>query len=196
MKNIWSYYNFLKCWLVSKKIAIFHLLVISIFPLLKVGLGAMFEVFLWASWRSNNGSKAFTKSSHTQILKIWSWNQNFPPGSLEDGYVPEMKNFNVLPYRSFWGLYQICKLTFCQTYTENLQCTKLTYCQTFILPTFILPNIICANLQFTKINLCLLTICPNTWHYTLPSLTIPLHRLQFTNPNKRWQIAKLTYICL
>ena len=48
-----------------------------IFYLLKVGLGAMFEVFPWASWRSNNGSKAFPKSSHTQILEILSWNLNF-----------------------------------------------------------------------------------------------------------------------
>ena len=70
----------------------YRALLFSIFPFLKVGLGAMFEVFPWASWRSNNGSKAFPKSSHTHILKIWSWNQNFPPGSLEDSYVPE-KNF-------------------------------------------------------------------------------------------------------
>ena len=68
------------------------------FYLLKVGLGAIFEVF--PCWRSNNGSKAFSKSSHIQILEIWSWNQNFPPGSLEDRYVPEMKIFKVLPSRS------------------------------------------------------------------------------------------------
>ena len=58
------------------------------------------EVFPWASWRSNNGSKAFPKSSHIQILEICSWNKNFPSGSLEDGYVPEIKIFKVLPNRS------------------------------------------------------------------------------------------------
>ena len=68
------------------------------FYLLKVGLGARFEVVHRASWRSNNGFKAFLKSSHTQILDIWSQNQNFPPGLLEDGYVPDMKIFNVFPY--------------------------------------------------------------------------------------------------
>ena len=44
----------------------------------------MFEVFHCASWRSNNGFKAFPTSSHTQIFDIWSQKQNFPLGSLED----------------------------------------------------------------------------------------------------------------
>ena len=45
------------------------------------------------------------------------------------------------------GLYQICKLTFCQTYTENLQFTNPSFYQTFILPT----------LQITKYQICKLT---------------------------------------
>ena len=47
------------------------------------------------------------------------------------------------------GLYQICKLTFCQTYTENLQFTNPSFYQTFILPT----------LQITKYQICKLTFC-------------------------------------
>ena len=46
-----------------------------------------------------------------------------------------------------WGLYQICKLTFCQTYTENLQFANPSFYQTFILPT----------LQITKYQICKLT---------------------------------------
>ena len=62
----------------------------SRFPLLKGGLGLMFEVFPWASWRSNNGSKALPISSHSQILEpkpkfsswilegqVCSWDENF-----------------------------------------------------------------------------------------------------------------------
>ena len=58
----------------------------------------MFEFFHWASWRSNNGFKTFPTSSHTQILDIWSQNQNFPPGVLEDWILTEKKIFNILPY--------------------------------------------------------------------------------------------------
>ena len=58
----------------------------------------MFEVLHWASWRSNYSFKAFPTSSHTQILDIWSQNQNFPPGVLEDWILTEKKIFNILPY--------------------------------------------------------------------------------------------------
>ena len=73
------------------------------FYLLKVGLGAMLEVFPWASWTSNNGFKAFLTLSHTQIFDIWRKNQNFPPGSLEDGYVPERRILPQFLNKAIWS---------------------------------------------------------------------------------------------
>ena len=56
---------------------------------------------------------------------------------------------SILLIMFYTGLYQICKLTFCQTYTENLQFTNPSFYQTFILPT----------LQITKYQICKLTFC-------------------------------------
>ena len=51
----------------------------------------MFEAILWASWRSNADVKAIFTSTLTQFLEIWSQNHFLPPGSLEDGDVPEKR---------------------------------------------------------------------------------------------------------
>ena len=60
----------------------------------------MFEAILWASVRSNTVLEAIFYSSLTQILEIWSQNHFFPPGSLEDGYVPERRISPQIPNKA------------------------------------------------------------------------------------------------
>ena len=65
---------------------------------------AMFEVILCASWRSNIALEAIFYSSLTKILEIWSQNHFFPPGSLEDGYVPERRILPEFPNKAFLSI--------------------------------------------------------------------------------------------
>ena len=78
--------------------------VITSFSLLKLGLEAIFEVMFWASWRSTIGPGAIFPSSLTQILEIWSQNQFFPPGSLEDGCLPERRILPQFPNKAFLSI--------------------------------------------------------------------------------------------
>ena len=73
------------------------------FPLLKVGFGAMLEVFPWASWRSNIGWEGIFISSHTQILEFCSQNHFFPLGSFKDAYVPERRILPQFPNKAFFS---------------------------------------------------------------------------------------------